>query len=322
MSNMSESVSHYFPPGVVDGNGRRIRPGSLVQFSDARNPITAEVIAWRIEGLMLRALDIDAGEEQWFVRYPSDVLRIDSESTQSMTVGQFYVETDGPATMIIECVGTRDLMYIADTDSDSQFSRFENGASLREWSFSVLQTLQQLDPDECRATLLQSFTAPIIERVLQEGVLPRVIDRLVLVTTDQLVEHPQDTIYCAEILKMWLEAHGNVVNVGEPDASRRWIESIVIFPISQLPHVIDAVAHTIKTEISGWAGTSERIVVVHGGGTPAMNTAVLIAASRYSNASIRHIQVPEAHRGTGEQQPLIEFDLEDMPELGSAIKRY
>ena len=120
---------------------------------------------------------------------------------------------------------------------------------------------------------------------------------------------------------MWLEAHGHIVNVGEPDASRRWIESVVIFPIPQLPHVIDAVAHKIKTEIPGWAGTSERIVVVHGGGTPAMNTAVLIAASRYSNASIRHIQVPEAHRGTGEQQPLIEFDLEDMPELGRAIKR-
>ena len=120
---------------------------------------------------------------------------------------------------------------------------------------------------------------------------------------------------------MWLEAHDHVINVGEPDASRRWIESVAIFPITQLPHVIDAVTHKIKTEIPDWAGTSERIVVVHGGGTPAMNTAVLIAASRYSNASIRHIQVPEAHRGTGEQQPLIEFDLEDMPELGSAIKR-
>jgi hypothetical protein len=321
MSNMSEPVSHYFPPGVVDGNGRRIRPGSLVQFSDAGNTITAEVIGWRIEGLMLLAVDIAAGQEQWFVRYPSDVSRIDSESTQSATVGQFYVEADGPSTMIIECVGTRDLIYIAGTDSDSKFPRLENGASLRDWSLSVQQTLRQMDPDERRATLLQSFAAPIIERVLQEGVLPRVIDRLVLVTTDQLVEHPQDTVYCAQILEMWLEAHSHVVNVGEPDASRRWIESVVIFPITQLPHVIDAVAHKIKTEIPGWAGTSERIVVVHGGGTPAMNTAVLIAASRYSNASIRHIQVPEAHRGTGEQQPLIEFDLEDMPELGSAIKR-
>ena len=321
MSNMSEPISHYFPPGVIDGSGRRIRPGSLVQFINDGITLTAEVISWRIEGLTLLTVDETVEEEQWFVRHPFDVVRIDSESTQSATVGQFYVEADGPSTIIIECVGTRDLVYIADKDTDSLFPAMENGASLRDWSATVVQLLRQMQPDERRAALRQSFQAPIMERVLQEGVLPRVINSLVLVTTDQLIEHPQDTIYCAQILEMWLEAHGHVVNVGEPDESRRWIESVAIFPITQLPHVIDAVAHKIKTEIPEWTGTNERIVVVHGGGTPAMNTAVLIAASRYSNASIRHIQVPEAHRGTGEQQPLIEFDLEDMPELGSAIKR-
>ena len=321
MSNMSEPISHYFPPGVIDGSGRRIRPGSLVQFINDGITLTAEVISWRIEGLTLLTVDETVEEEQWFVRHPFDVVRIDSESTQSATVGQFYVEADGPSTIIIECVGTRDLVYIADKDTDSLFPAMENGASLRDWSATVVQLLRQMQPNERHAALRQSFQAPIIERVLQEGVLPRVIDKLILVTTDQLIQHPQDTIYCAQILEMWLEAHGHVVNVGEPDASRRWIESVAIFPITQLPHVIDAVAHKIKTEIPEWAGTNERIVVVHGGGTPAMNTAVLIAASRYSNASIRHIQVPEAHRGTGEQQPLIEFDLEDMPELGSAIKR-
>ena len=321
MSNMSEPISHYFPPGVIDGSGRRIRPGSLVQFINDGITLTAEVISWRIEGLTLLMVDKTVEEEQWFVRHPFDVVRIDSESTQSATVGQFYVEADGPSTIIIECVGTRDLVYIADKDTDSLFPAMENGASLRDWSATVVQLLRQMQPDERRAALRQSFQAPIMERVLQEGVLPRVINGLVLVTTDQLIEHPQDTIYCAQILEMWLEAHGHVVNVGEPDESRRWIESVAIFPITQLPHVIDAVAHKIKTEIPEWTGTNERIVVVHGGGTPAMNTAVLIAASRYSNASIRHIQVPEAHRGTGEQQPLIEFDLEDMPELGSAIKR-
>ena len=321
MSNMSEPISHYFPPGVIDGSGRRIRPGSLVQFINDGITLTAEVISWRIEGLTLLTVDETVEEEQWFVRHPFDVERIDSESTQSATVGQFYVEADGPSTIIIECVGTRDLVYIADKDTDSLFPAMENGASLRDWSATVVQLLRQMQPNERHAALRQSFQAPIMERVLQEGVLPRVINGLVLVTTDQLIEHPQDTIYCAQILEMWLEAHGHVVNVGEPDESRRWIESVAIFPITQLPHVIDAVAHKIKTEIPEWTGTNERIVVVHGGGTPAMNTAVLIAASRYSNASIRHIQVPEAHRGTGEQQPLIEFDLEDMPELGSAIKR-
>lgn len=321
MSNMSEPISHYFPPGVIDGSGRRIRPGSLVQFINDGITLTAEVISWRIEGLTLLTVDETVEEEQWFVRHPFDVERIDSESTQSATVGQFYVEADGPSTIIIECVGTRDLVYIADKDTDSLFPAMENGASLRDWSATVVQLLRQMQPNERHAALRQSFQAPIMERVLQEGVLPRVINGLVLVTTDQLIEHPQDTIYCAQILEMWLEAHGHLVNVGEPDESRRWIESVAIFPITQLPHVIDAVAHKIKTEIPEWTGTNERIVVVHGGGTPAMNTAVLIAASRYSNASIRHIQVPEAHRGTGEQQPLIEFDLEDMPELGSAIKR-
>lgn len=318
---MSEPVNHYFPPGVIDGNGRRIRPGSLVQFTEDGQSITAEVIAWRIEGLILLAVEESSGDEQWFVRYPSDVLRIDSESTQSSTIGQFYVETDGPSTMVIECVGTRDLIYLESTDSHNDVPRLDNATSLRDWSFSVLQTLRKMDPVNRQTLLVQSFKAPIIERVLQEGVLPRVLKKLVLVTTDQLIEHPQDTIYCAQILEMWLEAHGHVINVGEPGASRRWIESIVVFPITQLPHVIDAVVYKIKSEIPQWIESCERIVVVHGGGTPAMNTAVLIAASRYSNASIRHIQVPEAHRGTGEQQPLIEFDLVDMPELGSAINR-
>lgn len=321
MSNTREPVSHYFPPGVIDANGRRLRPGCLIQFTDSNQLITAEVIAWRIEGLMLLVVDETTNDEQWFVRHPSDVERLDSELPQSNTVGQFYVEADGPSTTIIECVGTRDLVHLVDASIDSPFPQLQPGASLREWSQSVLERLQQMEPTLRKTVLQQSFAAPIIERVLQEGVLPRIINRLVLVSTDQTIKHPQDTIYCAQVLEMWLEANGHVVNVGEPNASRRWIESIEIFPISQLPHVVDTVVHRIKSEIPRWMEHSERIVVVHGGGTPAMNTAVLIAASRYSTATIRHVQVPEAHQGTGESQPLIEFDLQDMPELGRAINR-
>jgi hypothetical protein len=52
-----------------------------------------------------------------------------------------------------------------------------------------------------------------------------------------------------------------------------------------------------------------------------MNTAVLITAVQYSNAIVRHVQVPEPHKGTGQIQPLIEFDLVDMPELGKALRQ-
>jgi len=324
MSDFLESVSRYFPPGVIDGTGRRLRPGTIVEFPVNDHILKAEVISWRTEGLILKTLDTDseASDEKWFVRHPSEVRRVDIEIETSSTTSEFYIEVDGPSTCIIQCVGTRDLIYVPSPITDEQqIPPLEDFNSLREWSTFALSALENLEEEDRNQLLRSSFRAPILERVLQEGILPRIVERLVLVSTDQEPQHPFDTIFCSRILSLWLEAHGHIIDIGEPDTSRRWIRSVSVLPIVSLPHVVDAVVHKLKSDIPELSQNAQRTVVVHGGGTPAMNTAVLITASRFTSSMIRHIQVPEAHRGTGQKQPLIEFDLEDMPELGKAIQR-
>jgi hypothetical protein len=319
--NIASSGVH-FPPGVIDGAGRRLRPGNIVRFLDNDLEVLGEVVAWFTDGISLHVNTEDDSDEEWFVRNPFEVFRVDAELGESLTVGEFFIETDGPSSIIIEGVGTRDLIMVADaTPNDAGLLPLNSDVTLRDWSQQTLTALFEMESSQRIRILQSSFRAPILERVLQEAVLPRVIDRLVLVATDQTPQHPQDTIYCARILELWMEAHGHVVGKEEPNMSRRWIRHIDIWSVDQLPHVIDAVAFRMKSEIATWVGDSQRVVVVHGGGTPAMNTAVLITAVQYSNAIVRHVQVPEPHKGTGQIQPLIEFDLVDMPELGKALRQ-
>ena len=322
MSDNTTQDPCFFPPGVVDQNGRRIRPGSMVRFADNNNFVTAEVVSWVADGVSLFSDANNQDDGEWYVRHPSEIERIDIEATNSLTAGEFIVESDGPTTVIIQCIGTRDLVMVPTSGiSEYGLQPIENYSSFREWSENTLQIIEAMSQDLQQDVLRTAFQVPIIERVLQEAVLPRVIEQLVLITTDQENQHPQDTIFCARIIELWLQAHGHVVGRGEPNMSRRWIHNVTVWSISHLPHVVDAVTHRMKSEIETWTNNCERIVVVHGGGTPAMNTSVLIAAAHFTDKVVRHVQVPDVHRGTGEMQPLIEFDLSDLPVLGQAIKR-
>jgi hypothetical protein len=322
MSEYPELNVVYFPPGVIDGNGRRLRPGNTVQFVSNGQVLIGEIVAWLVDGVSILINGRSDEDEEWFVRNPTEVFRTDIQIDESVTTGSFLVELNGPSSVVVQGIGTRDLEVDANSLPPlSGLTPRAHGDSLREWSVHTLVTLLAMDEQERKIILQNSIRAPLLERVLQESALPRVIEKLVLVATDQIEPHPHDTVASAQILVLWLEANGYVMGIMEPHPGRRWIRDVEISVISQLPHVIDAVVFQLKPFISSWVQDCQRIVVVHAGGTPAMNTAILISSVQYSHVTIRHVQVPEPHQGTNRIQPLIEFDLTDLPELGKALGR-
>lgn len=321
----------YFPAVVVDSDGRRVRPGNVVQFLDNGLERRAHVQGWHTDGLVLVTVDDDPIEPlSLTMKHPSEVRRADVEYEDAATRSNFYVEVSGPSTVLVQCVGTRDLIGV-DIDSDQRIlpalsdfsvediSGTQVRSAVRPWATSVLHLLSVLPAEERYEVIRRELRAPILERVLQEAVLPRTLQRVVLVATNQSGESPMDTSPTAAVLRMWLEAHGHMVGVGEPDQSRRWIRELEIVEISALPHVIEAVVFFVKSHIPQWVKGADRVVVVHGGGTPAMNVGVLVAASQYADVFVRHVQVPEPDPVTKVPQSLIEMDLGDMPELGHAL---
>ena len=328
------SFGSYFPPRVVDADGRRVRPGSIVIALDLDESVLFQVQGWSREGLVLLAVEDDVeGNPQLTIRHPSLVKKHDAELLDVVLPDELFIEVDGPSSVVVTCVGTRDVVVRAQNSDDGQvgvlptFSTFEDSdesekqqdADFRDWSKTVLEILLELPVEERYAVIRRELDAPILKRVVQESVLPRTIDTLVLVATDQLTAHPQDTVFSAEILKMWLEANGHCIGIGEPNTERRWIKKVVIESIPSLPHVVESVAYFCRTRFVEWVANSERIVVVHGGGTPAMKMGVLIAACRISQREVRHIQVPEPHP-SGQFQSLIEMDVDDMPEVGAVLR--
>lgn len=333
-STPQNNFGTYFPPRVVDADGRRVRPGSIVATLDDDPPHLCQVQGWSREGLVLLTVnDDEQGNPHLLVRHPSRVRKHDAELIDVVLQDELYIEADGPSSVLVECIGTRDVVvrdiaaddgYVSQLPELSDFEMSDESetftrVAVRDWSKAVLDTLLSLAPDKRFEVVRRELDAPIFKRVLQEAVLPRTLDTVVLLATDQDAKHPQDTVYVAEILRMWLEANGHCVGVGEPNPTRRWIKRVVIETIPSLPHVIESVAYFCRTRFAGWAQESERIVVVHGGGTPAMKMGVLIAACRISDRSIRHIQVPEPHR-SGQYQSLIEMDVDDMPEIGAVLR--
>ena len=326
----------YFPPRVVDAIGRRVRPGCVVTTQFDALTVEAQVQGWSEDGLILLSLDRQHEDSPLlFVAHPSVVEKIDAEPDEAILSDDFFVEVGGPSSVLIVSVGTRDLILrrgadgkrqdcilpdlfdIVFTDASSTHSR----VGIREWSFAVKSALLAMSEEERHNVIRRELHAPILQRVIQESVLPRTLERIVLVATDQRVPHPQDTVHTAEILKMWLEANHHVVGIGVPQMERRWFKEVLIESVTALPHVVESVAHFCQLRMGTWAAGADRLVVVHGGGTPAMKMGVLVAASQSRRHIVRHVQVPAPNPRTGQNQSLIEMDLDDMPELGDALGR-
>ena len=303
-------------------------------YKRGRKVRTATVESWTSEGLCLVTTEDDPnGALEVHFEHPSDLERVDAEVDTDSELSGFFVEVDGPATVVVQSVGTRDVVIASSTGAHAlpgpasfmrtDVSGTQSRPAVRDWMANVRRILDSLDMQQRDEVIRSQVRAPILERVLQEAVLPRTLERLVLVATDQADAelNGQDTVDTAAVLVHWLEANGHMYGIGEPDQSRRWVREVVVETITHVPHIIDAVAHRLKRSVDMWADGAERLVVVQGGGTPGMNMGVLIAATQHTDVPVRLVQVPEPRRGSGRLQALVEADLRDLPELGGALGR-
>ena len=305
----------YFPPGVVEQNGRRIRPGSVVQFKntyeDSAEPVLGEVVGWCSDGIII--VD-DQDIPNQYVINPIDCQLVDEHSLVSLTAGTYVVEFSDRPTSLVYPVGGRDILV------DGQEFPREN---LRESSLTLLVDLQKRDHNDALDWVKEHLSAPILERVLIEAALPSQIETIFLVVTDQSNNRVDDTLHIGELLRFWIEANGHLNNTEYLDEDRRWIRNIETFTINYLPHVVDATLHQVMRLMPIAFSDNHRLAIASPGGTPATNTALLVAAVLYSRTQfkelnetsrtnlVRHIHVPGPN-AQNQTQSLIEFDADDL----------
>ena len=128
-----ESFGSYFPPRVVDADGRRVRPGSIVIATDLDASFLCQVQGWSREGLVLLAVEDDVeGNPQLLVRHPSLVRKYDAELIDVVLPDELFIEVDGPSSVVVTCVGTRDVVVKVPNTVGSQvgvlpsYSTFED----------------------------------------------------------------------------------------------------------------------------------------------------------------------------------------------------
>lgn len=291
----------YFPPGVVDADGRRVRPGVVVSV-DGRSG-THEVIGWRIEGLVLLDLETDD-----IFAAPKETCRVADADQPRMTAGTYVVEMSDRRTTLVAGVGTRDIAI--------DQSALET-TSIRSSSKEILETIDTMEPNEALEWCRSHLTAPILDRVLREASLPVELDELVLIVTDQRVPHPQDTLFVGELVKWHLLSRGHTGDAVPLEDDIRPISRITVVTLDSLPHVIESVFFTLSRVVPSWFESDGRVAIVTSGGTPAMSFGALLAAASFArhaelpSNSVRTIQVPD-RRGDGTLQPVIEFDVDDL----------
>jgi hypothetical protein len=292
----------YFPPGVVDVDGRRIRPGVIVSVDHRAG--RHEVVGWRTDGLVL--VDTETGD---LSSAPKESCRIlDDEITPRSTTGAYVVEFSDRRTTLVMAVGTRDIAV--DGESLDQ-------SNVRDQSRELVEQLVTEPRTQALVWSQEHLSAPILDRVLVEASLPVDIDELVLVVTDQTIPHPRDTRFVGELLRWHLRARGHVGDEMPLADDVRPIATTSFVTLTSLPHVIEAVHFAISPFVPTWFEGDGRVAVVTAGGTPAMSFGVLLAAASYArhaelpSNSVRTIQVPDV-RGDGTRQPVIEFDVDDL----------
>ena len=194
---------------------------------------------------------------------------------------------------------------------------------LRNTSLKLLNNLREIDHVDALLWVKEHLSAPILERVLIEAALPSQIETIFLVVTDQGNDRVDDTLHIGELLRLWIEANGHLNVSAFLDEDRRWIKNIQIFTISHLPHVVDATLHQVMRLMPIAFSDDHRLAIASPGGTPATNTALLVAAVLYSRTQskelseksrgnlVRHIQVPGPN-AQNQLQSLIEFDADDL----------
>jgi len=287
-----------FPPGLVDREGLRLRPGSSVDVvGGAHAGAAGEVVGWVRGGF----LEVLTGDDLLVTVHPFDLDRTDRELDLSATMHREIEEIDSPPTLLVATVGGSEIelapgVEAADIGVDPAL---DDRWDRREWSVACLDRVRSLPEEDRAAWVGQHFEAPILGRVLREAALGATIDRLTMVATRQDSAHPDDSWAQAELLRLWVEGTGHL-------RTRTVTEITEPIVLHHAPHVVDAVLHFTRPGIEAQAAGMTRIAVKRTGGTPAMGFGVLLAAIAVErpDQTVRDIYVPEG-------QPLIEMDVDE-----------
>jgi len=291
----------YFPNGVVDRDGNRVRVGTTVAMGGPWEGRRGEVVAFANRCLVV-LLDGDDDEQ---VEIDPYLVSVEYGTTeQPASAGALVMDTSGARTTVLVPVGTRDLVMrplgtlltpvpMVDDPSGTQ-RRPDIRAGWAAWA-------EKCGPDGLSAYV--SLAAPMVERVLRECLLPEEV-RVVFIATDQVEPHPQDTVSGAYLLERWVRYAATEGELG------RSIAGTEVVLLRRAPHIVGSVVAQLSPALQRLAADCDRFVVIASGGTPAMGFGAVVAAVR-TGVPVTHVQVPEPVEGR--VQAIVEYDVGSLP---------
>lgn len=307
-----------FPAGIIGGDGRRIRPGSLVRLTFGDTEFRGEVTGWAGR----RGVEVSLDADPYLLTVqPHELRRVDELLDDPMTTGTVIIDPDPRSTVIIVPIGGRDIQARIGLSPDSvalptlldgaPSEHPGSGRDLRGWSSRCIEALESLDSDARAKAVFEAFDMPMLRRVLDEAVLPAVVLGVVPVVTDQVEPQASDSSNIPTLMDLWLGGRGHL---NPSDSTVRPVQSIgPVIAVRTLPYQLDAVVHQVADGLS-LVPPAERAAVVLAGGTPAMMYGSLLAAgARFGASNTVSIQVPQDWRvkGRSVSQPLVEMSLVD-----------
>jgi nitrate reductase NapAB chaperone NapD len=290
-----------FPEGVVDQDGRRLRPGAVVRVPGDQSIPVSEVIGYDESGDVVLVTDADEPE---VLLVPPHALRTVGELLRApVTVGEPVVQGEDERVALIVPIGSQDVQQrpgvtngLLPNPKDFLSQReTSQRVDARWWGEAILETLVSMPPDDAATVAFEELDAPMLRRAIEEAAVPRSIDRIVLVVTDQAIEHRDDTVSFAHIIEHWL-------NGARLTIYRTLPETLDVLILRDAPHIVSAVSQQVQELLPSSIKNCDSVLVVAAGGTPAMTYGTLIA-SFTTELPVRHIQVPFG-------QPVIEIDLD------------
>lgn len=302
----------YFPNGVVDRDGNRIRVGATVELGGSWEGRRGEVVAFASRCLVVLLHHAEPEQDPEQVLVDPYLTAVVYESTdEPASVGSVVVDTSGDRVTLIVPVGTRDLVprirgassplppmpMIADPSGTQR--RPDIRAGWAAWA-------DFCGPSESGdGSIYEHIAAPMVERVLRECLLPEEV-HVVLVATDQIVPHPQDTVWGARMLERWMRVASGKGTLG------RTVTGTEMVLLRRAPHIVGSVVVQMAPALAGNAGDCDRFVVLASGGTPAMGFGAVVASVR-TGVPVTHVQVPEPVEGR--MQAIVEYDVGSVPGL-------
>lgn len=315
---MSDFSFDVFPAGLLGGDGRRIRPGSLVRLQFENAHVMGEVTGWAGS----RGVEVSLEDDPFLLTVqPHELFRVDAMLDDPVTTGTVIIDTDPRATVLVLPVGGRDVQVRVGVDEatapvaslldGAPSAAPGSGRDLRGWAARCAETLAPLTEQERADVVFETFDMPMLRRVLDEAVLPAELQAVVPVVTDQTEPQRSDSANVPALIDAWLRGRGHI---GRADASARPIIALgPTIAVRTLPFQLDAVVHQVAAGLRA-VSDAERAAVVVAGGTPAMMYGTLLAASaRFGAANTVSIQVPQDWQVGGRSvvQPLVEMSLTD-----------